>query len=289
MKHPSISQRCRRALIGAVVLCGLVAGLAASLVAISLDLWLTGAWLAVASLGFAGTASPWTGRCRAASAMALFVSAGLGVFGWHRPVLEFANFMDKAAADIETHGAAALGTRNRLGVYGFNLAMGGVGYVVGLDEVAHLTWLLATPGPRVRHRDGAFLLRDPAVREAAREAGTKGTARVAWTRYFHPSVSPSVALAANCPLVLSRGRQGGVVARCSVQYPKRSTLSFGRIAGREVSLQEGVYWVLQEVGWLHPFEVAWQISESDIASAPRHAEPVLLSRERFLLWLFAAP
>jgi len=72
------------------------------------------------------------------------------------------------------------------------------------------------------------------------------------------------------------------VARCLVQYPKNSRLS-GEIAGQSVCFQEGVYWVLQQNGWLYPYEVEWLISKQEIALAPKHAEPVLLFRERLLI------
>ncbi len=268
-----------------VSLCWLAAGLLVSLLAACLDMWFTGLWSTLAaSFVFLGAV-----RFRVSWAMVVLASAALGVFFRHIPFVELNAFMDKASVDIERRGAAALSTRNRIGVYGLNLAMGGIGYAAGFSEVAYLTWLLAVPGQRVRYRDGTFLLRDPSVRSAVRQATERGTSRVAWSRYFHHSVSPSVALAANCPLVLRRTVQKDVLARCSVQYPKNSKFSVGELAGQEVYLQEGVYWVLQQSGWLHPYEVEWLISEHEIALAPKHAEPVLLCRERFFLGILSPP
>ena len=189
-------------------LCCLGAGLLASLLAICLDMWLTGLWSTVASFVSIGIAGTWSARFRASSAIVALAVAGLGGFCWYMPFVELHAFMDKASADINEHGAAALSTRNRIGVYGLNLAMGGLGYVAGFSEVAHLTWLLAVPGQRVRHRDGSFLLRDPSVRSAVQETITTGVSRVAWSRYFHHTVSPSVALAPKHaePVLLFRER-----------------------------------------------------------------------------------
>lgn len=233
---------------------------AVGLTAVGLDI-LTGVALAGAGLALLGlvVARPKAWRtCAIGAAVWCVVSALLTPVA----LLELSSFMQRATDEISTEGARALSSRERIGVFGLNLGMGAAGWCLGQREVAVSTWALALPGPATRQRDGTFLLNDPRVRRTARALASGESRTIAWTSYFSADVSPSVSLAANCPLVLQR-RGDEVFGRCDVRYPRTAKLRLGQLAGEPVYIDEGVFWVLQEAGWLHPYEVTWQLPPLD--------------------------
>lgn len=223
-----------------------------------------------------------------ASAILMVILTAM-VARWHPvPAIELGRTMDRMKIEVAAEGAEALSTRERVGVFALNVVMGGVGHLVGLHEVAWLTWDLMRSGPPERHRDGTFLLNDPAVRSMV--AGWKGGAaqrrdQIAWSSYFGRHVSPSVALAANCPLVVV-GTVGAedvsVEASCAVAYPRNASLELGFVEGQRVHIFEGAFWVLQEAGWLSPYTVRWRLHTRWDDPRLQGSAPVLNSREAVL-------
>ncbi|MGI9332813.1 MAG: hypothetical protein ACR2RL_06595 [Gammaproteobacteria bacterium] len=267
---------------------GVVTAFLLAVTALCLDMWATGIWLAGVAWCAAAAAIRWRLVFRSMLALLLIAAA----LGWAVPPLELGRFMDAATQDITQRGAMALSVRHRAGYYLLNVAMGLAGHAAGLHEAAFMTWGLTVPGPRERHRDGAFLLRDPAVRSALSRMRASDKTTLAWQDYFHPAVSPSVALAANCPLHLEviehdvdRGTKH-VRGSCEVAYPRLSRLYLGTVGRQTVYVQEGGFWVLQEARWLHPYVVHWDLEVTvEVLVAPVAGRPRLRLRERLLVWM----
>lgn len=48
-----------------------------------------------------------------------------------------------------------------------------------------------------------------------------------------------------------------ICATVEVAYPPRGALHLFEIDGRPIRIEEGLYWRLQEDGWLHPYTARW--------------------------------
>jgi hypothetical protein len=93
---------------------------------------------------------------------------------------------------------------------------------------------------------------------------------VAWTEYSSARDSVRVALALNSPLVLTGVAERrndawwmDLRARAAIAYPRSALLRIGPVLGSDtLTFDEGLFWVLQERGWLHPYTVTWTWSMS---------------------------
>jgi hypothetical protein len=192
--------------------------------------------------------------------------------------------------------AATLTFRDRLGVYGLNAVMGAGGWLAGFPEVAAETLALAWPGAPARSWSSDFAMGSPRVRAVVREAlsalpaAPNGTEvdlparRVSWPSYGHDEDSMRVALALNSPFWLrGHARRTGatwtiqLAGTAAVAYPRRFLLPLGVLRdGQPWGLDEGLFWDLQQAGWLHPYtaEWRWAITSDD----PRLADPVHVER-----------
>jgi hypothetical protein len=103
-----------------------------------------------------------------------------------------------------------------------------------------------------------------------------------------------VALALNSPLELTGSvRRDGdsswldLIARARIEYPRRAVLRLFSFEGRPITLDEGLFWVLQQDGWLHPYTAEWTWSvRSDDPRLNELATPVRSWREQVFGWLF---
>jgi hypothetical protein len=195
---------------------------------------------------------------------------------------ELAEQLDHLAKEKDRDGANAFSYRDRLGVYGLNLVMGAGGYVVGFPEVADETLALIWPGDPLRHWGSDFAMASPKVRTAIREMvkGIPTTAgsdavlpsrSVDWSGYGFSTDAMRVALAVNCPFLLdgtgkrAAGSSGPwtleLEGTARIAYPRRGFIPLGvRRNGKPWGLDEGIFWVLQERGWLHPYTAMWRWS-----------------------------
>ena len=226
-----------------------------------------------------------------------------GAAFWHIPFHEYQTRMNRLRDLIKTEGAEGFSFRDKAGVYGMNLAMGVGGYCLGFEEVARETLLMAFPGPSIRTWKSDFAMASPKVRREVNRmmdeladlpAGTTTRefrhCRIAWSGYNNASEPVKVALALNSPLYL-RGkatRQEGrwsldLVAQAACRYPRSHNLVVtDNLRGKPLSLEEGIFWVLQERGWMHPFTAEWEWSV--VEGDPRFDEldlPEFTLRERF--------
>jgi hypothetical protein len=47
-------------------------------------------------------------------------------------------------------------------------------------------------------------------------------------------------------------------ANVNIKYPPRSWLLLFSYAGRDIHFEEGLLWVLQESGWIFPYQGSWE-------------------------------
>lgn len=225
------------------------------------------------------------GRLRVGLVLALLA---LGGAFWWVPLHEFADATDHLAARLD-QGPEAYSTREKLGIYGLHGLMTVVGGVVGLPEVAVEAAGLHVPigGTRVVHSD--FPLRSPKVRRKVAALAGGGSGRVAWT-YAWDRESVRVALALNAlDLVVEPGPDDAldVAATVQIAYPHRYRLVFFQVRGRTVGIEEGLYGMLQDAGWLFPYAVEYRFRVDRNDPILRDPNPTRGTLERALILLLA--
>lgn len=228
---------------------------------------------------------PRLGRVRGWLAAGL-LAVGLGA--WWVPFHEFADATDRLSARLD-QGPEAYSTREKLGIYGLHGLMTAVGWSVGLREVGWEAAGLHLPGGGtvVVHSD--FPLRSPRVRRRIRELEAGGRGRVAWT-YQWDREAMRVALALNAlDLEVRPTAEGTLDVRGTVEiaYPHRSPLPFFHIRGRTIAIEEGLFGMLQDAGWLFPYEAEYRFHVDPDAPILRDPAPVRGPLERVLVHLFA--
>jgi hypothetical protein len=221
-------------------------------------------------------------RWRRARLVAVVLLLGATAVFWQVLATELGDRLEQLAQAKDRNGETAFSTRDLLGVYGLNLVMGAGGYLVGYPEVADETLALAWPGAPVRRWDSDFAMGSPKVRAAVREMvrglPASGASQailpsqsVDWPTYGFETDSMRVALAVNCPfLIEGRGHRddGGawildLSGTARIAYPRRAFIPLGvRRNGKPWGLDEGLFWVLEERGWLHPYTAVWSWSVS---------------------------
>ena len=266
---------------------------------------LSGAFVSVAALTtvLCSLRAPVAMRARMVLIPALILSAFLF---WKTPVREFQSTLQRLRDKKEQTGPNSFSTGDKLGVYGLNVIIGLGGFAAGFPEVAKETIYLTLQGPSTRTWHSDFAMRSPKVRaeirkliEFAENQGkdedlvTLPMTRITWSQYSMNSDSARVALALNSPLeVIGTAHREGthwrleLVGRARAEYPRRSILLLFSLDGKRVELDEGLFWVLQESGWLHPYIAEWRWSV--LSNDPRLQNlrtPFLSFRERFLAWV----
>jgi hypothetical protein len=179
-------------------------------------------------------------------------------------------------ARIRESGAESLVWREKAGVYVLGLWMAVAGSVQ-YPEVARETLGLyseASSGSRVY--ESPFAMRSARIREriegfrdslpaqgSERQPIAMEVTRLPWSDYELDKSERRVALALN-PCLLDAAatwsEDGWVItarARVLVRFPSDSRTVLGTLFGRELVIEEGLFWALQECGWLHPYEAVW--------------------------------
>jgi hypothetical protein len=262
----------------------------------------SGAFAALIALGIVlpSVQKPAARRARALLIPGLVLTS---VLSWKTPARELRTTLQRLRDKKDQSGASSFSTRDTMGVFGLNVVMGLGGFLAGFPEVASETLSLCKQGPATRTWHSDFAMRSPKVRAELRrfvefaehqarseEQITLPTTRIAWQRYSLSSDSARVALALNSPFELggTARREGGqwrldLVGRARAEYPPRSVLGLFSIDGEPVEFDEGLFWVLQKRGWLHPYVAEWRWSiQSDDPRLRDVQTPFLSLRER--LW-----
>jgi len=174
---------------------------------------------------------------------------------------------------------SAFTLQDRIGIYGLNIVMGAVGYPFYPEASKETMLMVFDPGPfarRVFHSD--FGLGSYRVRAALRDfaAGlhqgdstssrTYGPVGIEWPRSDYRLTEPEAryALALNQTRLTARAERRGdrwlidVRHEMKVKYPESSYVT---LVGRpRLRMEEGLFWVLQNCGWLHPYTAEYRFS-----------------------------
>lgn len=190
------------------------------------------------------------------------------------PFKEIQRRMGNLKNKLEQHGHQSFTLEEKLGIYGSNIAMGIGGYVFRMPEAAKETLLLCVPGPEERRWTSDFAMRSRLVRgqlskfvyhlkdlPSAKVEASMKEIRIAWHDYFADSRRVSLALNAFRLSAKAKREKNRWRIECSgwvpVRYPKRSWTHLFTIKSTRFYVEEGLFWALQQEGWLFPYNAVW--------------------------------
>ena len=153
---------------------------------------------------------------------------------------------------------------NKAEIYVLGLAIGIIGYPI-YPEVAREHLMMYRPfsnKPKVIYSD--FFRGSPVVEKAIIKAKRSGKPyRLAWpSSAYKLSFQPDEYKEARIALALNGGyvriKDNKVIASINIKYPQNSFAPLISIKGLgTIGVEEGLFWVLQKVGWLYSGEVEW--------------------------------
>jgi hypothetical protein len=164
---------------------------------------------------------------------------------------------------------------DKAGIYGLNIVMAGVAAPL-YPEAARATFLLCFPPEnkeRVRVYHSEFGFGSARLRGVLRgfvQGLATDTAsfykRIEWSPEDYRLTNPEAryALALNQSEFRARAkREGGrwridITHVTGIAYPKDALVPL--ITRPKLSMEEGLFWVLQQCGWLHPYNAEWRFT-----------------------------
>ncbi len=175
------------------------------------------------------------------------------------------------------HDLSAFDLRDRVGIYGLNIVMGAVGYPLYPEASKETLLMMLEPGPfarRVFHSE--FGLGSRKVKERLGEfaAGLEtddssstrsyGPVRIEWSKSDYRLTEPEAryALALNQTSLTAKAERRGerwlidVRHEMEVKYPDSILVTL--ISRPRLRVEEGLFGVLQNCGWLHPYTAEWR-------------------------------
>lgn len=167
--------------------------------------------------------------------------------------------------------------RDKLGIYGLNIAMGLIAYPI-YPEMSKQTLFLAFPPPEngVRTFNSDFALRSSKISSEIREFNRKllsekpselnHSKRISWraSEYILGKSEARYALPLNPSYIkLSAVKKNDkwiidVSLKVECRYPQHSNVYL--ISKPELKIEEGLFWVLQESGWLFPYTAEYKFT-----------------------------
>ena len=192
----------------------------------------------------------------------------------------------------EDGGPAAFNTLDLASASALNVVMALGGYVAGYPEVADETLLLFVPGVgETREFQSDFAMRASEIRKAARELVRRLDEGEAAPRTTVRLDGPlQVRLAFSVPFELRAVRvPGGIdfTVHTAIIYPRRAAFPLGPSpTGAPILFDEGIYWVLQERGWFHPYWAnwSWMMRADDPRLQPGEVTPTVRERATVGVW-----
>jgi hypothetical protein len=174
---------------------------------------------------------------------------------------------------LVSEGIDGFGVGDKIAIYGAHVFMGLGGLVAGYPEVAIETLSMIIPGGGARSWSSDFAMESPRIRKPLKRMVAQleqlsiqtneyalKKKRIAWSQYGSDT---RVGFALN-PFYLKaiakriEGRwQINCTATVDVKYPPRTWILLFSHAGRDIHFEEGLLWVLQESGWIFPYQGSW--------------------------------
>ena len=173
-------------------------------------------------------------------------------------------------------GTSLFSTREKLGIYGLNIIMGTTAYPI-YPEASKETLMLILPPPengiRVIYSD--FPLGSQKIRKVIKEfkirlADSQNEEkprlqqRIIWpvSEYSFGKSEARYALALNPAYISLTALRNGLgwsihsSITVKIRYPQSSYVTL--LSRPELKVEEGLFWVLQQSGWLHPYTAEWK-------------------------------
>lgn len=183
----------------------------------------------------------------------------------------------EALSGKNRHDMSAFDLRDRVGIYGLNIVMGVAGYPLYPEASKETLLMMLEPGPSARRVfDSEFGLGSRKLRERLTEfaAGLAsddtassrsfGPVRIEWSKTDYRLTEPEAryALALNQTTLTAKAERRGnrwlidVRHEMEVRYPDSSLVTL--VSRPRLRMEEGLFWVLQNYGWLHPYTAEWR-------------------------------
>jgi hypothetical protein len=175
------------------------------------------------------------------------------------------------------HDQSAFDLQDRVGIYGLNIVMGTVGYLFYPEASKETLLMMLEPGPLARRVfNSGFGLGSRKVRDrliefaASLEFGDSASSRsfgpvtIEWNRLDYRLTEPEAryALALNQTLLTARAERRGkrwlIDVRHEVEIKYPDSLLVTLISRPRLRMEEGLFCVLQNCGWLHPYTAEWR-------------------------------
>jgi len=204
----------------------------------------------------------------------------VGAVTWRVAVQEVDRSIAALAKKIAPPAPNAPTLREKLGIYGLNVAMGLAALPVYPEAARETLWLVVPSASGRRVFRSRFPMRSTRVREVvgafgARLRSVEGdrvvleSVRVAWpATAYQPFGGPEarVALALNPAKVSAEARRQGarwemaIRVEVRVEYPPSASVRL--MEDPQLRVEEGLFWVLQQARWLHPYTAVWEFEET---------------------------
>jgi len=172
---------------------------------------------------------------------------------------------------------SAFTLQDRLGIYGLNIVMGVVGYPLYPEASKETLLMTLDPGPFARRvfysdfglgsRKVRWRLRDFAASlqpDDTASSRSYGPVRVEWNKSNYRLTEPEAryALALNQTRLTARAERRGerwlidVRHEMEVKYPESVYVTL--VTRPQLRVEEGLFWVLQNHGWLYPYTAEYR-------------------------------
>ena len=172
---------------------------------------------------------------------------------------------------------SSFSTKDKLGIYGLNVMMGLVGYPI-YPEVSKETLMIIFPPPRngIRIFHSDFAISSDKVNAAIRDFNAdlkdrsekefRVVKRISWStnEYGLGKKEARYALALNPSIVSLKASKKDslwvidISIRVKIEYPQNCSVIL--LSKPELRIEEGLFWVLQQSGWLFPYTAEWKFS-----------------------------
>jgi hypothetical protein len=168
-------------------------------------------------------------------------------------------------------------TRDLAGIWGLNFFMGVTGYLLYPEVAIETLYMIIESEKGEREFSDGFFIKSKKIEneiekfEISLKENDQNEVRMAESIYWesYGGLEGRYALALNCPAYLKMNafRDGDfwlieMTVDALIEYPKRANvrlLNFKTI-GLQLMIREGLFWVLQEKKWLHPYNAKWKHS-----------------------------
>jgi len=175
---------------------------------------------------------------------------------------------------LVSEGITGFGVSDKIAIYGAHVFMGMGGLITGYPEVAIETLSMILPSSGVRSWSSDFAMQSPLIRNPLKRMVAQleqlpmqkneyvlKKKRITWTQYGSDervgwALNP-VRLKAVANRIEGRWRID-CTGTVDMRYPPRTWLLLFSHAGRDIHFEEGLLWVLQESGWIFPYQGSWE-------------------------------